>query len=84
MFDELFKALKKLDGRTVSVELPADDEGFLDRCCPEADCRSRFKVLSTDWEQNAISVTTEMIVKSRFLAPPKRIDPWDQMKTKHE
>lgn len=49
MFDELLKAIKKLDGMQESVAIPCDDHGHLDRLCPADDCGSRFKVFADDW-----------------------------------
>ena len=49
MFDEILKAMKKLDGFQESVEIPCDDDRHLDRLCPVNDCDSRFKVFADDW-----------------------------------
>jgi hypothetical protein len=49
MFDEVLKAIKKLDGFQESVAIPCDDDGHLDRLCPADDCDSRFKVFGDDW-----------------------------------
>lgn len=39
----------------ISVEIPLDDDGFLDRQCPSVNCRRYFKVLHTDWEAAQVS-----------------------------
>lgn len=50
VFDELIKQLKKLDGMKMSipVEIHADEDGYIDRQCPNADCLYDFKILETD------------------------------------
>lgn len=49
MFDELIRELGRLEGQQVSVPIPADEEGFLDRECPSDACLSQFKVHEDDW-----------------------------------
>jgi len=52
MFEDLIREVKSLElGMRVSVPLPSDDKGFLDRCCPSRNCRAAFKVLSDDWDK---------------------------------
>ncbi len=51
MFDRLLRQLKHLEqGIKISVELPSDAEGYLDRQCPQQSCRVKFKVLDEDWK----------------------------------
>lgn len=49
MFDELIRKLKDLDGQRVPIDLPLDDNGYFDRCCPSLECGEQFKVLFEDW-----------------------------------
>lgn len=50
MFDELIRELERMDGtHVVSVPIPADAEGYLDKECPAEECQSQFKVLEDDW-----------------------------------
>ena len=51
MFDDLLKELKKLErGRTVSIQMETDDNGFFDRECPSDDCLANFKIEFQDWK----------------------------------
>ncbi len=50
MFDNLFQELEKLDGSFVSISVPLDNEGYLDRRCPSDICQADFKVLMEDWD----------------------------------
>jgi uncharacterized Zn finger protein (UPF0148 family) len=49
MFDQLIRELRRLEGQQVSVPIPADEEGYLDRECPSGACLSQFKVHEEDW-----------------------------------
>src|SRR5712664_2708101 len=49
MFDALLRELKRLDGMQMAVNIPAGEDGYLDRMCPEAECRFAFKVHEEDW-----------------------------------
>ena len=50
MFEEMIKELKKLDGTTqLTVSLPSDEDGYLDRECPSSDCEFEFKIHEDDW-----------------------------------
>jgi uncharacterized Zn finger protein (UPF0148 family) len=51
MFDKLLQQLKQLEkGVKVPVNLPLDEEGYLDRQCPAKFCHAEFKVLWQDWK----------------------------------
>lgn len=50
MFDDVFRELRRLEqGISISIDLPLDDDGFLDRRCPSQVCSHEFKVLFDDW-----------------------------------
>src|SRR5262245_7616148 len=49
MFEELLREIRRLDGLKVSVSIPTDKEGYLDRECPSPECLSEFKVHEDDW-----------------------------------
>lgn len=49
MFEDLIRELERLDGATVSVPLEADEEGYLDRECPNSRCEFSFKINENDW-----------------------------------
>ncbi len=51
MFDDLIREIRQLErGMTVSVPIPTDDKGFLDRACPSKNCGATFKVHGRDWD----------------------------------
>lgn len=49
MFEELLKAVKKLDGASVSVPVPIDADGYVDKECPSEFCMFQFKIMGEDW-----------------------------------
>lgn len=52
MFDHLIRQIKKLEeGMSLSIDLPIDDAGYLDRRCPSVECQFAFKVLFEDWRE---------------------------------
>jgi hypothetical protein len=53
MFEDLIRTLENLDGRKVSVEIPADPEGYFDRACPSESCLFEFKIHEDDWKEKA-------------------------------
>lgn len=51
MFDKLIKEVKRLEqGIQVQVNIPVDDDRYLDRRCPASECRADFKVFFDDWK----------------------------------
>ncbi len=51
MFDNIIQELKKLEqGIPVSIPIPIDNDGYLDRRCPSEACLADFKVLMEDWD----------------------------------
>jgi hypothetical protein len=52
VFDDLLREVKKLSGsQLIEIQMPLDDDGYLDRECPSPECETRFKVLFTDWRE---------------------------------
>jgi len=52
MFEKLLKELKELERTTqISVPIQSDEDGYMDRECPNEDCLFQFKVYETDWEE---------------------------------
>lgn len=52
MFDDLIREVGRLErGLRISVPLPSDEKGFVDRRCPSPSCHSLFKVFSDDWDK---------------------------------
>jgi hypothetical protein len=50
MFENLIRELERLQGtRRISVSVPSDTEGYLDRECPSPECEVQFKVHEDDW-----------------------------------
>lgn len=51
MFEDLIREIRQLErGMTVSVPIPTDEKGFLDRACPSKNCGATFKVHGEDWD----------------------------------
>ena len=51
MLDETIRALRRLDGtHEFSVEIASDDDGYLDRECPDDACLQKFKVIEENWD----------------------------------
>lgn len=50
MFEDLIKTLGNLNGRSVSVNIEADEKGYLDKQCPAENCEFLFKVNDEDWK----------------------------------
>ncbi|KAF0238512.1 MAG: hypothetical protein FD181_1015 [Prolixibacteraceae bacterium] len=52
MFERLIRELKELERtKLISVPIEADQDGYLDRECPNNDCLFQFKVDEADWEE---------------------------------
>lgn len=50
MFDETLRALRHLgQGMRVSIDIPLDEKGCIDRRCPSPECGKHFKVVFDDW-----------------------------------
>ena len=54
MFDNILRELKKIEQNgskmSVPIQIPADNDGCLDRRCPSDVCHADFKVLMEDWK----------------------------------
>lgn len=50
MFEDLIREIGNLNGREVTVSVPKDADGYLDRECPANDCQFVFKIYGDDWE----------------------------------
>lgn len=51
MFEKLIEELENLKTNPLSIPIEFDDEGFLDRECPNEKCLFKFKVLGNDWKE---------------------------------
>lgn len=50
MFEEVLRRLEQLNrGVKISIGLPLDGKGYLDRQCPSAECKRHLKVMYEDW-----------------------------------
>jgi len=49
MFEDLIRTLQSLNGRSVSVQIEADEKGYIDKQCPSEQCEFLFKVNEEDW-----------------------------------
>ena len=50
MFEKLLNELNKLNGMKVSIPIETDEEGFMDKECPDNECKFQFKVHEDDWK----------------------------------
>ena len=51
MFEDLIREVSQLERpQTISVPIPEDKEGYVDRQCPSPKCKAEFKVLGKDWD----------------------------------
>jgi hypothetical protein len=52
MFDDIIREVKRLErGIKVSVPIPEDEKGYVDRKCPSNNCSILYKVFGSDWDQ---------------------------------
>lgn len=52
MFEKLIKELQKLEQNKITIPVEKDEDGYVDRECPNEDCLYQFKVLEEDWINN--------------------------------
>ena len=70
MFDETLKQIKKLERMNVPIQLPLDDDSYLDRKCPSEHCQSEFKVQYEDWRDKVrVMSLTVLYVAARPVEP---------------
>ena len=50
MFDNLKKQLEALNGTQIKIDIPIDDNGYIDRLCQNNQCHKIFKVNFEDWK----------------------------------
>ena len=71
MFEEILKTLRKLEGTTTySSKIECDDEGYIDKECPNDKCLSKFKVKADDWG-NLVSDEKVYCPYCGYVAPAK-------------
>lgn len=68
MFENLLRELSSLSGSGISVSIPTDAEGYLDRECPNDRCLFGFKVECKDW-QNRVADENAYCPMCRHTAP---------------
>lgn len=71
MFEDLIKTLGNLNGRSVSVNIEADEKGYLDKQCPAENCEFLFKVNDEDWK-NIFTDEAVWCPMCRHEAPSKQ------------
>ena len=49
MFEKLLRQLNEIEGKKVSIPIETDENGFLDKECPDEECMFIFKVHKDDW-----------------------------------
>ena len=75
MFDKTLKLLKDLDKNplTYHMEILPDEEGYLDKQCPDDKCLSKFKVFADDWEKK---IGQESYICCPFCGNKEQQDNW--------
>lgn len=52
MFDDVLRKLRELErGVSISINMPLDEAGCLDRRCPAEECGAAFKIPYEDWQE---------------------------------
>jgi uncharacterized Zn finger protein (UPF0148 family) len=51
MFEKFLKELKALEKTNISVPIETDEDGYVDRECPNEECLFSFKVDEEDWKE---------------------------------
>lgn len=71
MFDDLYRALDHVAGtQRVRIDMPLDDDGYLDRQCRALECRAWFKVLFEDWRDKVPNERAWCAVCGDVADPP--------------
>ncbi len=52
MFEKFLKELKKMEQNKISIPVEKDEDGYVDRECPNDECSYQFKVYEEDWINN--------------------------------
>ncbi len=74
MFDEIQRELQRLErGVSLSIELPIDEFGYIDRACPSDKCGVYFKVLDDHWFSEKVS---DEVVYCPFCRHQEPADEW--------
>ncbi|MBO5348938.1 MAG: hypothetical protein J6A89_03855 [Clostridia bacterium] len=50
MFENLMRELKSMERMKMSFPIVADEDGYIDKECPNEDCLFQFKVYEDDWK----------------------------------
>lgn len=70
MFEHLLRELNSLSGTGISVSIPADADGYLDRECPNELCLFGFKVECEDW-RDKVTEDSAFCPMCRHQAPKR-------------
>ena len=73
MFENLLSELENFDGKLISIDIPVDDNGYIDRRCPDLECKSIFKVNYEDWG----SIVKDEIVYCPICKHTEIADEWN-------
>ncbi|MGI4796560.1 MAG: hypothetical protein ACRYG8_21365, partial [Janthinobacterium lividum] len=70
MFENLLRELSALSGIGITVSIPTDTDGYLDRECPNDHCLFEFKVEGEDW-RDRVAEESAFCPMCRHKAPKK-------------
>ena len=80
VFDDLLRQLRRIpEQQMVSISLPLDDEGYIDRRCPAEECGAAYKVLFEDWRDKVPDVRTWCPICGK-VEDPKEFNTPDQQR----
>ncbi|MCA8951071.1 MAG: hypothetical protein KDE27_16315 [Planctomycetes bacterium] len=68
MFDQLIRRLEKLGREKLSVSLPDDGDGYMDRQCSSSSCEAMFKVDASAWSAKVLHALEAFCVFCRHSA----------------
>ena len=80
MFDDLIRRIEQIPKtQRIEVQVRLDEDGYLDRRCPAAECGSAFKVLLADWRDKVVDDQAWCAICGEVGAPLDFATP-DQMR----
>ena len=50
MFENILNELNNLKSYNYKIDIPVDDEGYIDKECPNQECLYQFKIFAEDWK----------------------------------
>ncbi|VAM33359.1 Uncharacterised protein [Enterobacter hormaechei] len=67
MFKNLIKELERMNEMSVSVGIETDENGYIDKQCPNQNCEFIFKVNKDDW----VNIFKDELTCSPLISTPR-------------